>query len=270
MPHQDDNFAKSTLPYLLLAKRGLPFRMEYSFKMTAKSLLNRRYLIGIEKSDISIIEMEEICEQMEMPSGYWKAFTEKTADANMFFLGYEENQSRRTHKAYLEFWKKVIETVRDTPLKTEPLPLHIGFKWDPADPKKRAISTYFCHPLLPVPGILKRIAALYDGNDDKNASRIIRKLVAQAADRIDLDDSFIYVEVSEEESSRQSFDLNLYKAGMRVEDIRSSLSELFRHYAIEFHRWERFVDSIGDSLLGHISGGIGRNGQAFFTVYYEM
>ena len=91
-----------------------------------------------------------------------------------------------------------------------------------------------------------------------------------AAGRIRQDNSFVYVNAVEEGNPRNSFDLNFYKAGLRVGDLYPMLSVLCERYAIPRSQLDELNAEAGSRPFGHLSGGIGRDGQDFLTVYYEI
>jgi hypothetical protein len=80
----------------------------------------------------------------------------------------------------------------------------------------------------------------------------------------------VYVEAAEEGNPRRSFDLNFYKAGLRVGDLRAPLSRLCDRYSIEDARLASLLEQSGTRPFGHLSGGVGREAEDFLTVYYEI
>jgi hypothetical protein len=55
-----------------------------------------------------------------------------------------------------------------------------------------------------------------------------------------------------------------------MEELELVLSRLFRHYDLPADRFRALCDDIRASVFGHISGGIGRTGNDFFTVYHGI
>jgi hypothetical protein len=130
------------------------------------------------------------------------------------------------------------------------------------------VAEYTCHPLLSIDAIARRLQALYEGDSPSGAAA--REITALAAARIRSNDSFVYVEAAEKGNPRRSFDLNFYKAGLRVADLRPALSRLRARYAIDKSKFESLLDECAAQPFGHLSGGRGREGEDFLTVYYEI
>ena len=104
--------------------------------------------------------------------------------------------------------------------------------------------------------------------EDTSVFDMAREIISRAAEFAG-NQRFIYLEASEGDNPRNSFDINLYPADMTLQSIRSPVEQLFRHYAISNAELDLLFDQLGYRLLGHLSGGIDRTGKDFFTVYYE-
>jgi hypothetical protein len=126
-----------------------------------------------------------------------------------------------------------------------------------------------CHPLLSVKEILKRVTKIYEGREDAISFEVAREIIQLAGNRC-LDRSFLYLEVEEEHNPRLSFDLNLYKASLRLVEIHASLLRICRHYSISSEQFNRLYQVVGQKLFGHLSGGLNPDGKDFLTVYYEV
>ncbi len=145
----------------------------------------------------------------------------------------------------------------------------MGFKWNTDDNTEGTISRYTCYPLLSINNILRRLSNLYENHEDRNSLEVAEDIIKFAASRSAVT-SFIYVEVGEEGNPRQSFDINLYKANLRLSDIYPSLSRTRQHYSISAEQFARLYKLVGNKLFGHLSGGVNREGNDFLTVYYEV
>lgn len=206
---------------------------------------------------------------MNMPDKQLKIFLENLSDANMLLLGFEENETSCIYKVYLEFWNKLKNKLYQRPNKINPEILYLGFKWNQIDNTNNIITKYICHPLLTVRSIVKRISSIYNYYDDKTSLNIVKDIIKIANKRI-VNDSFIYLEVSEENNPRESFDINLYKANLQVKDIYPILLKICQNYSINCKDFDFLYSHICDKTLGHLSGGIDRQGRDFMTIYYEV
>lgn len=260
---------KASLPFKIIEQLGVACGYERSFKMLENKLLANRYLLGIDTADIKPEQLLDICHQLDMPTTYMEAFKAHLADANLVFLGFEDNEADCVYKIYLEFWEKVKQDIQIKSNGNEPALLHLGFKWNSDNNTERTISRYTCYPLLSLDDILKRLSKLYGNHQDRNCLGIAEDIIRFAASRSDAT-SFIYVEVGEENNPRRSFDINLYKANLRLSDIYPSLSRTQQHYSIPAEQFARLYKLVGDKLFGHLSGGVNREGNDFLSVYYEV
>ncbi len=236
-----------------------PEGVEKSFKMAERSLLADRYLIGIHKADISPAALFSICGRMGMPEKYLSAFKENAQQANAIHFGFEGNESGGIYKVYLEFAAR-LEGSSPTVL------LHVAYKWDVIDSGIGTVARYECLPRLSTAAILQRLGDLYSTRPDRVAFDAVREIIGLAADR--MREPPMYLEVREEGNPRASFDVNFHDAGIRVHEIGSQLARLREHYSIPADRFEPLYSRINEAALGHLSGGVNREGKDFLTVYY--
>ena len=252
----------------LIGAEGVRHGREDSFKMSRAGLLTNRFLLGIPMQEISPARVMHLCNALGMPQSCRASFMNHLRDANLIFFGLEDDGERAVYKVYLEFWDLVRQYVRRTG-STDPLLLNLGFKWRAGDEGSDVrVARYTCFPLLSVYDILGRVEQIYaDGSAPAahaGASEIIRRAAAANPSA-----SFLYVEVSEEGNPRKSFDVNLYKANLNVRDINPMLSDLARHFCIPPETFQPWVQRIADRPLGHLSGGLDKDGRDFMTTYYE-
>lgn len=252
----------------LIEAECVRYGREDSFKMSLGGLLTNRFLLGIPLQETSPARVMHLCNALGMPQGCQASFRDHLGDANLIFFGLEDDGERGVYKAYLEFWDSVRQQVWRTGSK-DPLLLNLGFKWraDSGGSDVR-VARYTCFPLLSVSDILDRLQQIYaDGCAQAahaGASGIIRRAAAANPSA-----SFLYVEVGEEGNPRKSFDVNLYKANLQMGDIHPFLSDLARHFRIPTETIEPWLKRIAAHPLGHLSGGLDKDGRDFITTYYE-
>jgi len=260
--HQEEIFK-------ILNNLKLKYDVEKSFKITRNRIFPNRYLLGISQNKISEYQINYICKKMNMPENQLKIFLENLSDANMLLLGFEENENNCIYKVYLEFWDKLKNKLYQQPNKINPELLYLGFKWNQIDNTENIITQYICHPLLPVRSIIKRLSSIYHCDENKTAFDIVQDMIKIANKRI-VNGSFIYLEISEENNPRKSFDINLYKANLQLKDIYPLFLKMCEYYLIPCDDLNLFYHQISDKTLGHLSGGIDRDGRDFLTIYYEV
>jgi hypothetical protein len=259
---------RSELLLQVLARRGIRFGREDSFKLYHHGLLEDRVLLGMRASELGSDALLEISAELGMPPWYQTLLLEHFGDADMVLLGLEDREDGGVFKIYLEFWDRLKHRVLTTG-SSEPALLNLGVKWDTSS-GAHCRADYVCVPLLSVSGILGRLHRLYGGQRTQPSYELSEELIRQAAARSDPRASFVYLEVSEGGSSRKSFDVNLYKANLMVADIRPLLTRLGQQYGIDSHRIDRLLARVGERRLGHLSGGLDRQGRDYATVYYEI
>ncbi len=84
------------------------------------------------------------------------------------------------------------------------------------------------------------------------------------------DDRIFFMEVQEEGSPRRSFDINFYSAGLRVASVEEPVRRMAAAYAIAPPEIDGLLSRIGGEPLGHLSGGMGRDGRDFATLYFGV
>ena len=268
-PALEEAARKAVLPFRIIQEMGVACGYERSFKLLAGRVLANRYLLGINTDELPYPKMLGICDRLEMPSAYRDAFAAHVADANLVFLGFEDNEeSGCVYRLYLEFWDKRQKDIQATTNRTEPVLLHLGFKWNADDSTQRAISRYMWYPSLSLAEILHRLSDIYLDQSDRTSFEIAKEIIEVAGSR-SVDKSLVYLEVFEENSLRRSFDINVYRAGLRLRDIYSSLLACTQNFSIPDQQFGRLYPLVADKYFGHLSGGVNREGRDFLTFYYE-
>lgn len=256
-------------PMLALVRGlGVGFGFEKSFKLSAGSVQDERVILGVPTERAPREALLRICRELGMSEAHLEQFERRLPEANTVGFGFEGGRKGGSYKVYLEFWERVVQRLRLDPANRAPQVLFLGYKWPVHGGGRSALAEYTCHPLLAVDGIARRLAALYP--PDSHSLAAAQEILQLGAARLGPGDSFVYVEATEEGNPRRSFDLNLYKVGLRVGDLRAPLSRLCENYSIKSVQLESLLEQCGTRPFGHLSGGVGREGEDFLTVYYEI
>lgn len=269
MSTQDNIYNHYILPFNIVESMGLKCGYEKSFKLTEGNLLRNRYLLGIEMADLDETTITTICSKMGMPDNYYSDFTGNIEGANLILLGYEESGNDCVYKIYLEYWDQVRKQLKKMREPYRPLDLFIGYKWSALNNKNSTVTKYRYLPMLTTEQILTRMRKLYkpDGGDVSfNGAKDIVTYTARYMDS----SAFRYLEAEEKGNPRSSFDMNLYSAGIKLKELYPMLEKLCLHYSISAGELRDLLYQVGTSIVGHISGGTGRHGESFLTVYYDM
>ena len=246
---------------------GVPFGLERSFKLSAEGIGGERVIFGVRSALAPRQALLGACRALGMPEDYQAQLDAALGEANTIGFGYEGGSRGGVYKVYLEFWDRLRQRLARDPADLAPETLFLGFKWPARGAGKGALARYTCYPLLPVKAIAQRLEALYDDKKPAASCAAALAILELAARRIGRD-SFVYVEAAEEGNPRRSFDLNFYKARLTVSDLREPLTALARHYRVEAKALRPQLAL--ERPFGHLSGGRGRDGRDFLTVYYEI
>jgi len=267
MTHPDPA-QKANLLFHLLDK--LPLEgYESSFKMRPYSFLKVRFLIGVQTKNISMNRFDAICMNMEMPDYCYELCLEKRAQSNIILFGFEEDDSHCIYKLYLEFTEKNRALVHQTKSKA-PLLQYLGFKWNAFDHQKYLVTKYRWFPFISKDHMMDRLGRLHMQSNHFQLF-LIEDLIQKAIRRIDdFVEPYIYLEASDMNSERKSFDLNLYKARLRIGDIEPFILKTMQFYNIDSRKWNFFLWKIRSKILGHISGGHSSSGDWFLSIYYDV
>jgi hypothetical protein len=242
---------------------------EASFKMMRYSLLNVRFLIGVKTKNLSRHHFENMCKKLNMPDTCFLKCMEKFNDSNLVLFGFEEDRNHCTYKIYLEFNDRNRSIVRQTKSK-EPLIQYLGFKWDAFDNLNFLITTYKWFPFISASEMYDRIDQIYMKTDPFQFI-LIKNLIQSVVNRIDDSfDPFIYLEATDMNNKRKSFDLNIYKAGLTMGEVETYIKKIMRLFDIDARKWNMFLWKIRHKIFGHISSGFSFTGDEFASFYYDV
>ncbi len=257
-------------PLLALVRGlGVGFGFERSFKLSAGSAQGERLILGVRSRLADPASLAGVCRGIGMPEAQLARFLEALPEANTVGFGFEGDARGGVYKVYLEFWEQLWGRLQRDPRDLSPAPLFLGFKWQPGG-SASTVARYTCHPLLSLGGIRQRLEALYEGRTDSPSLEATHAILDLAGRRLARGDSFVYVEAEEEGNPRKSFDLNLYKARLPVDALQPALDALGGRYAIPAVLLAQSLAPAAGTPFGHLSGGLGREGRDFLTVYYEL
>ena len=245
---------------------------EQSFKAVRGHLFENRFLLGINRREMEGNRDERIsliCEKIGMPHNLLASFMQALPAANHVYFGAEKNEQTLLFKAYLEFRDKIEQQIVGARVIGQSFLLFSGFKWDAFWPTRQAVTRYDWYPSLPVPEMLEHLRTTIDPSRHSGLWEFVRGITERAAEKI-ADSEIQFLDVSEEGNPRRSFDINLYKSGLRLEDLSLPLLRALRHYAIPSGSIESLYQRIKAASFGHLAGGVDRANNDFMTVYYGV
>jgi len=245
---------------------------ERSLKITKGILLNNRFLLGVDKKQLGTRaedRLTEACKMIGMPATLLDVFLRHLSRGNYVHFGFEQNEETMVHKVYLEFWENIREEIEKIKRRPGAALLHLGLKWDVADPSKQSLTRYTWYPWLSPREILLKVSGVLDPQEGAPFKDAAGGLVSLALARIPYHD-ILYLEVTEEGNPRLSFDINVYRANLQVAEVYPILSMLCRRHSVAYDAFHSIYEDIKTKRFGHLAAGVDRKGNEFFTVYYGV
>ena len=202
-----------------------------------------------------------------MPPAMRETAVANFAMAKCVHFGFEGDADSIVCKLYLERGVPA-EEVRRARADNLPVLMHLAFKWDLL--RDAAMTTrYLWRPLLTATEIEARLDQVYRGGAP--ASRdIANALLRQAIERTPPENLQFLECGGGRGDARRSFDLNVYKtcevAGQG--HFHPLLQQMREHFHVRPGRFQALYDQIKGMSLGHLAGGVHRDGKDFFNLYY--
>ncbi len=247
---------------------GVPYQYERSFRLAPGSLQANRFLTSLNRADLGPDAQGRVlavAQAMAMPAAAQQAAAEQFEQAHCLHFGFEAGPAGMLAKLYLERRVPADEAAQAA-ASGAPVLLHLAYKW-PLDGGPFVLTRYDWFPALPPEGIAARLQALYGEAAGGEAAAIAAEALALATAR---EPALQYLEVQEPDNGRRSFDLNLYDAGLQLRDMLPLLLRMRDLYGIRPGQFQALVDQIRMRSLGHIAGGVHRDGRDFFNIYYGV
>jgi hypothetical protein len=257
----------------LIDALGIDYSFERSFKVSGNDLLGNRFLMAVNKNRMPEAKrhgvITGICRQLGMPAELLEAFEKNLPEADTVNFGFEENRRDCVYKIYLDFLSKWKKEAAGTPRECDPFVMFFGYKWDSRDPGKRALTRYVWYPSISFEQIKENFSEIFQSQKHLEPLQIAKDLMDMVSKKTTHDNVY-YLDVTEENNPRKSFDLNVYKAGLRLKQLYPLLARTIRHYSISAEAFHALYNPIRTKAFGHLSGGIGRAGKDFLTVYHGL
>lgn len=240
----------------VLALRA-PLRVECSIKLVPGALLAERFLLGVPKRALGpdpAAALAALGRRIGWPPAAETLLAEHLEAADHVHLGWEEGEGGATTKLYLE----AAAQAGRARAAGRPATVHRAVKWDPEHPGEGRSSRY---DLAEAPAA-EAMAALFAGRP------LGAPGLALGLDALALAPGGMLLVVTEAGSPRRSFDLNLYGAERPVAALAAPLARAAAVFGIDPGEAADRFGAVGARPLGHVSGGLGRDGRDFATLYY--
>ncbi len=243
------------------------FYQERSFRVAPQSLQGNRFLLSVGSRQMPADALERawaIARHLGLPAAVRPEVETAFARADHLHFGFEGEPGRVICKLYFERTVTGLEA-EQARLTGEPALQYEAFKWNIAS-GEHVVSRYHWFAGLPVMGIAKRMADIC-ADAAAPVGEMALGVLDLAASRLP-PERLLYLEVSEPDQPRRSFDLNLYDSQLLVRDFQPLLYAMRDHFEIRPGQFQALYDQVKGKRMGHLAGGIHRNGQAFFNVYF--
>ena len=251
----------------MITELGVPFYFERSFQVSASGLSTDRCLVAISNrkaGDHVPSTFRRFACALRMPHSLLNRSLGELPNARWIHWGLEDTPNQKTCKVYLEYAR-----CGDTHGSGKgPVLLHVGYKWSFTNASDFVRTRYYFHPTFGRTELLDRLRAIYSFDVASSPSLEIVDAVLQKVFDDETSPSIQYLEVSEEGGPRRSFDLNLYESALTIEDVRPEIVSMARRFSISELKLNTFLEQIRCRSVGHLAGGLHRNGREFFNIYY--
>lgn len=256
----------------LVQKLRVTYDFERSIKMSPKKILGNRFLITLDKNDIETKAHERIlsiCRTLNMPEDFLEVFRQNFSMANPIDFGFEADGETCIYKAYLDFlpkWKREGEAGSEKP---KTYLMFLGFKWDAFDNTKKALTQYTWYPSLSFEGIEEKLSGIFQKAQKTGSFGLVQEFLSVISSRTSPENVY-YLDVTEGNSKRRSFDINAYSANLDLQAMYPLLTKICEYFSISGLEFHELYEKIKEKRFGHLSGGVDRNGNDFLTIYFGL
>lgn len=240
---------------------------ERSFRIAPQSLQANRFLLSIGARQMPPRALERawaVARDMGLPEALRPQVEAAHAAADHLHFGFEGEPGRVMCKLYFE---RSIDgrAAAQARASGEPVLQYEAIKWN-VDSGAHVVSHYHWHAGLSVPGIAARVAEITAGGPPA-LRELAQAVLDLAAPRV-APERLMLLEVAEAGEPRRSFDLNLYDARLQVRDLQPVLFAMRDLFEIRPGQFQALYDQVKTRAMGHLAGGIHRDGRPFFNVYF--
>jgi tryptophan halogenase len=254
----------------LVRRLGAPYGLERSLKIITGALVEDRFLISLHRSALGAAAAEKLLQMgcsLGMPPDFADPIAAAQADADVIHFGYEGGREHATYKIYLEYASRVRRAQAQNA--GAPVLVHIAFKWVPGVPGRGAAARYTWLPCNDQNALVARLQTLVPAAEAPRALRCGLDLLSRCAERSEPRQLFLMA-VEEPGNPRRSYDINVYQAELHLRDIADLVGAVATEFAVPQSRVRALLEHSGALALGHLSGGRGRDGEEFVTIYYGV
>ncbi len=281
---QDCGLAQPILDWFRMY--GVVHTAEPSFKLSQGRLSAERGLFGFNKNQLGATSGQsadqvllDFCADLGMPAALLTQYRHSLGQTGYVGFGFECDgagaaQTRR-YKAYLDLSSQNAVAARNLLSASDSVLQFLGFKWDVgkhgnignlAGSGRAVVTEYRAFPLLSRRGMRRRSLELLGTLSPAQA--VVESAFARCA-RDWADRPLEYMEAREQGNPRVSFDIKFYSTSLNLIDLRPELENLADRLGIA-QPLQDLLQVHAHSRLGHLAGGLDRNGTPFLMVYHGV
>lgn len=246
-----------------------PYGLERSVKITRGNLADDRCLISVGRADFgrnAADRIDAIARVLELPPRFAAEIPAALAGADIIHFGYEAGTGAHIYKIYFEYAAAVRAAMASSA--RAPVLVHLAYKWQRGK-ADAAAAHYTWSPYRTRNELEQKLRDLVPAQDAPRAHRCTLRLVSRVANLADRGE-LLLLEVEEPGNPRRSCDLNVYDAELRMSEVADLLDTAMTDFAIPPARARAVFDPAAARLLGHLSAGLGRDGEEFATIYFGV
>jgi tryptophan 7-halogenase len=247
-----------------------PYGLERSVKITRGTLADDRCLISLGRAAFGSAPADRLAQiggSLGMPEIFVRALASSLEGADVVHLGYEAAAGRDIYKIYCEYAASVRRAMAAHG--GDPVLVHLAYKWTPQRADNAAVTRYTWVPCRSRGELETKLADLVPADEAPRASRCTLALVSRIAAFADSGE-LLLMEVEEPGNPRRSCDLNVYDAALRVGEVADLIDAVTADFAVPPARTHAVFGHAAGRMLGHLSAGVGRDGQEFVTFYFGV
>jgi hypothetical protein len=249
-----------------LRQLNCPFEFERSIQFQSDQIKGGRMLAGHDlrlPSSLTQPEILALLHELYFPENHLDTLVAQLPSSHHLHLGFEPQNETALFKIYLEFDVESDSPVRYRAWKYAPFSeqcftsIYTSLRFSSPSQLSQLLLTHFSFlagPVATEPTLRALLQSLFS-------------IAEHCMHRTNAEDLEL-LHVTEDQSDRQSFDLNLYSARLNAKAILEQLLLMFSSLGLDQQRGLLSLQHCLTQPLGHISLGCHRNLQPFFTLYY--
>lgn len=249
------------------------FGVEHSFKMVTNALYSNRFLLCFHRRALGenpLQRLFNVSSALNMPQAFVEDMHKHLPAAEIFHLGFEQQEDKSICKLYLDFLEPIKRALRHRHTHTEPVLIHLAYKWNANNPKQCTKAFYRCNkPLIRAEEISQQLTAMYSDCQERFIHVLAQQFVTLCAAKMAGKPMF-FMEVEEPGNPRYSYDINVYDGRVKLEDAETLIAQIADYLTIPSDYWKQQIAANHGRKLGHLSGGIDRRDREFFTMYFGI